>query len=149
MSWDIASELLKSFGHILVKHAQPKTIGILMKRYVDGFVLPVLKDRLAEYQAVAQTASRIWKDHGALEYWECVGDDLATDCSRTFTDMANASDDETVIFAWVIFESREARDEANEKIMSDPRMAKLLKSVNPIIDYQRMAHGGFKELVRG
>jgi len=140
---------MKNFGHVVTRHAQSETIGILIKRYVDGFVLPVPKNRLSEYQAIAQTASRIWTDHGALEYWECGGDDLDTDCSRTFTDMANASDGETVIFAWVVFESREARDEANEKIMTDSRMAELLKSVAPIMDYQRMAHGGFKELVRG
>ncbi|MFQ5733363.1 MAG: DUF1428 domain-containing protein [Planctomycetaceae bacterium] len=119
-----------------------------MKRYVDGFVLPVRKDRITDYRAIAEAASRIWKEHGALEYWECVGDDLHTECSRTFTDMTNATDDETVIFAWVVFESREARDAANEKIMADPRMADLIDRDDPIFDFQRMTHGGFQELVR-
>ena len=108
---------------------------------------------MPEYQAIAEAASKIWKEHGALEYWECVGDDLNTECTRSFTDMTNANDDETVIFAWAVFESRQARDAANEKIIADPRMAELMTGLtnpeNPIIDFQRMAHGGFKEIVRG
>jgi uncharacterized protein YbaA (DUF1428 family) len=124
-----------------------------MKRYIDGFVLPVPKQRLAEYQAIAEAAAQIWKEHGALEYSECVGDDLNTECTRTFAAMTNANDDETVIFAWAVFESRQARDAANEKIIADPRMAALMTGLtnpeNPIVDFQRMAHGGFKEIVRG
>lgn len=118
-----------------------------MKRYVDGFILPIPKDRVSDYQALAEAASKIWKEHGALEYWECVGDDLNTEGTRSFAEMTNASDGETVVFAWVIFESRAARDAANLKIMADPRMAALLDSQNPLLDFQRMAHGGFKELV--
>lgn len=124
-----------------------------MKRYIDGFVLPIPKQRVPEYQALAEAASRIWKEHGALEYWECVGDDLNTECTRSFADMTNANDEETVIFAWAVFGSREARDAANEKIIADPRMADLMTGLanpeNPIIDFQRMAHGGFREIVRG
>lgn len=124
-----------------------------MKRYIDGFILPIPKQRVPEYQAIAEAASKIWMEHGALDYWECVGDDLHTECSRTFTDMTHANDDETVIFAWAIFESRQARDAANEKIIADPRMAGLMTRLanpeNPLIDFQRMAHGGFKEIVRG
>ena len=123
-----------------------------MKRYIDGFVLPVPKQRLSQYQAIAEAAAKIWKEHGALEYWECVGDDLNTECTRSFADMTNANDDETVIFAWAVFESRQARDAANEKIIADPRMAELMTVLtnpeNPLIDFQRMAHGGFKEIVR-
>lgn len=124
-----------------------------MKRYIDGFVLPIPRQRVSDYQAIAEAAAKIWKDHGALEYWECAGDDLDTECSRSFADMANAGDDETVIFAWVIFESRQARDAANEAIMADPRMAELMNDLadpeNPIVDLQRMAHGGFNEIVGG
>ena len=124
-----------------------------MGHYVDGFVLPVPKQRVSEYQAIAEAASKIWMEHGALEYWECVGDDLNTECTRSFADMTNACDDETVIFAWAVFESRQARDAANEKIIADPRMAELMTGLtnpeSPIIDFQRMAHGGFKEIVRG
>lgn len=102
-----------------------------MAHYVDGFVLPVSRDRLDEYKRVAEAAAEIWKEHGALEYWECLGDDLNTECTRSFVDMTNATDDETVIFAWAIFESREARDAANEKIMADPRMAEQRRSILP------------------
>jgi uncharacterized protein YbaA (DUF1428 family) len=120
-----------------------------MKRYIDGFVLPIPKQRVAEYQAIAEAAAKIWKEHGALDYWECLGDDLHTDCSRTFTDMTGAKDDETVIFAWAVFESRAALDAANERIMADPRMNDLVDPKNPPFDVKRMAHGGFTELVRG
>ena len=123
-----------------------------MKRYVDGFVLPIPKQQVSNYEAIAQAAAEIWKEHGALEYSECLADDLQTDCSRSFVDMTNATKDETVIFAWAVFASRQARDTANEKIAADPRMAKLMAdltdSENPILDFQRMAHGGFTELVR-
>lgn len=120
-----------------------------MKQYVDGFVLPVAKDRIDDYQAIAEAASIIWREHGALEYRECVGDDLNTECTRSFVEMTSATDDETVIFAWAVFASREARDAANEKIMADPRMTDLMDRVAPIVDFQRMAHGGFKEIVAG
>lgn len=120
-----------------------------MAHYVDGFVLPIARDRLEAYQRIAEAAAVIWKEHGALDYWECVGDDLTTECSRSFTDMTNATDGETVIFAWAIFASRQARDEANEKIMADPRMAEIMNPEIPIFDTRRMAHGGFREIVRG
>lgn len=120
-----------------------------MAHYVDGFVLPVSRDRLDEYKRVAEAAAEIWKENGALEYWGCVGDDLTTECTRSFVDMTNATDDEAVIFAWAIFESREGRDAANEKILADPRMAELMDAVNPIVNFQRMAHGGFKEIIGG
>lgn len=128
------------------------THGNPMKRYIDGFVLPIPKHRVPEYQAIAEAAAKLWKEYGALEYWECVGDDLNTECSRSFPEMTKAKEDETVIFAWAVFESRQARDAANEKILADPRMAELLAGLtnpeNPIIDFQRMAHGGFREIVR-
>ncbi len=120
-----------------------------MARYIDGFVLPVPRDRLDDYKRVAEAAAGIWKKYGATDYWECVGDDLTTDCTRSFTDIANAAEGETVIFAWAVFESREARDAANEKIMADPQMAELGNTVNSMVDFKRMAHGGFRELVHG
>lgn len=120
-----------------------------MKKYVDGFVLPLAKERVDDYKTIAEAASRIWKEHGALDYWECVGDDLSIEGVRSFTEMAGANDDETVVFAWVVFESREARDAANEKIMADPRISKIMDPNDPIFDHTRMAMGGFNELVRG
>ena len=117
-------------------------------QYVDGFVLPVPKERMADYKAIVEAASEIWKEHGALEYWECVGDDLGTEKgTRSFADMTNATENENVIFGWVVFESREARDAANEKVAADPRMGELMDPENPIFDCQRMAYGGFKTIV--
>ena len=118
-----------------------------MAHYIDGFVIPVPRSRLDEYKRVAEAASENWKDHGALAYWECVGDDLRVEGVRSFKDLAAATDAETVVFAWVIFESRAARDAANEKIVADPRMTGLVDPENPIFDTQRMAYGGFQALV--
>ena len=119
-----------------------------MAYYIDGFVLPVRRDRLDEYKRIAESAAEIWKEHGALDYWECLGDDLDVEGTRSFLDLVAAADDEAVVFAWVVFESREARDAANEKIMADPRMADLIDPSNPIFDSKRMAYGGFQALVR-
>jgi uncharacterized protein YbaA (DUF1428 family) len=119
-----------------------------MTCYIDGFVLPVPRSRLDEYRRVAEAAAEIWKDHGALEYWECVGDDLNVEATCSFSDLVAASDDETVVFAWAVFESREARDAANQKIAADPRMGTLIDPSNPIFDSARMAYGGFRSLVR-
>lgn len=118
-----------------------------MSRYIDGFVLPIPRARINDYQRVAEAAAEIWKEHGALEYWECLGDDLNCEGLRSFSELATATEGETVVFAWVVFESREARDAANAKICSDPRMATLVDPDNPIFDSSRMAYGGFKPLV--
>jgi uncharacterized protein YbaA (DUF1428 family) len=118
-----------------------------MPRYVDGFVIPVPNDRIEDYRKVAEKASAIWKEHGALDYWECVGDDLDTKDMVSFKQLAGAGPDETVVFAWVVFESREARDQANVKIMADSRLIAMMDKDKPLFEYKRMAYGGFKELV--
>lgn len=118
-----------------------------MGKYIDGFVIPLKKDRVDDYKRIAEKAAAIWKEHGALDYWECVGDDLATNDMVPFPQLAQAGPDETVVFAWVVFASREARDRANEKIMADPRMKDMMDHDKPIFDYKRMAYGGFRELV--
>jgi uncharacterized protein YbaA (DUF1428 family) len=118
-----------------------------MGRYIDGFVIPVPKDRVEDYRRVAEKASAVWKDHGALDYWECVGDDLDVKDMVSFRQLTQAGPDETVVFAWVVFESREHRDRANERIMADPRLQEMVEKDKPIFDYKRMAYGGFKELV--
>jgi len=103
---------------------------------------------MADYKAIVEGAAEIWKEHGALEYWECVGDDLGTEKGTgSFTSMTNATEDENVIFGWVVFESREARDVANEKVAADPRMGELMDPENPIFDFHRMAYAGFKTMV--
>ena len=97
-----------------------------MARYVDGFVFPVPRDRLREYKRVAEAAAEIWKEHGALDYCEYVGDDLQLEGTRTFTDLVAATEDEAIVFGWVVFESREARDLANEKVAADPGLAAVI-----------------------
>ncbi len=119
-----------------------------MAHYIDGFVLPVPRDRLDEYKRVVEAAAEIWKEHGALDYREYVGDDLKLEGTRSFTDLVTATEDETIVFGWVVFDSREARDLANEKVAADPRMADLIESSNSGFDAKRMAYGGFQSLVR-
>lgn len=122
-----------------------------MSHYIDGFVLPVPRDRLDEYRRVVEAVAEIWKEHGALNYLEYVGDDLHLQGTRSFTDLVAASEDEVIVFGWVVFASREARDLANEKVASDPRMAELIGPLidpgNPVFVAERMAYGGFKSLV--
>ncbi len=118
-----------------------------MAHYIDGFVLPVPRDRLNEYKRVVEAAAEIWKEHGALDYWEYVGDDLNLEGTRSFTDLIAATEDETIVFGWVVFDSRETRDLANEKVAADPRMVDLIDSSNSGFDAKRMAYGGFQLLV--
>ncbi len=118
-----------------------------MARYIDGFVLPIPRDRLDEYKRVVETVAEIWKEHGALDYREYVGDDLYLDGTRPFTDLVDAKGDEAIVFGWVDFDSREARDLANEKVAADPRMADLIESSNSGFNAKRMGYGGFRRLV--
>ena len=118
-----------------------------MANYIDGFVLPIPRDRLGEYKRVVEAVAEIWKEHGALDYLEYVGDDLKLEGTRSFTDALAATEDETIVFGWVVFDSREARDLANEKVAADPRMADLIDASKIGFDAKRMAYGGFKMLV--
>ncbi|MBT8114027.1 MAG: DUF1428 domain-containing protein [Arenicella sp.] len=118
-----------------------------MANYIDGFVLPIPRDRLDAYQQVAEAVATIWKEHGALDYFEYVGDDMMLEGTSSFIDLVAAKDDEVIVFGWVAFASREARDLANEKVAADPRMAELIESSNTGFDATRMAYGGFKPLV--
>ena len=118
-----------------------------MANYIDGYVLPVSRERLGEYKLLVEAVADIWKEHGALDYREYVGDDLIRDGTRSFTDFAAATEDEVIVFGWVEFESRAARDLANDKVAADPRMADLINSSNSDFDAKRMSYGGFKSLV--
>jgi uncharacterized protein YbaA (DUF1428 family) len=119
-----------------------------MAHYIDGFVLPIPRNRLNEYKRVVEAVAEIWKEHGALDYREFVGDDLNLEGTLSFTDLVAATEEETIVFGWVVFDSREARDLANEKVAVDPRMADLIDSSNSGFDAKRMAYGGFQSLVR-
>ena len=118
-----------------------------MAPYVDGFVFPVPRDRLSEYKRLAEAAAGIWKEHGALDYREYVGDDLRLEGTRSFVDLLAATGDEVIVFGWVTFDSRAARDLANEKVAADPRMTELMEASDSGFDAARMAYGGFGSLV--
>ena len=96
-----------------------------MSQYVDGFVIPLSKDKIEEYRRLAEKAEQIWKEHGALEFWECIGDDMDTKEMVSFPQLVKTSPDETVVFSWVVFESREHRDQVNAKVMADPRLKEM------------------------
>lgn len=113
-----------------------------MGRYVDAFVAPVLKDRLEDYRQIAQLAGEIWREHGALEYVECIADDVKPGKVTSFPQSVDLKPDEIVIFAYIVYESREERDRVLEKVMKDPRM----KGPDDMpFDGMRMFWGGFQK----
>ena len=118
-----------------------------MANYIDGFVFPIRRDRLKEYRRLAEAAAEIWKEHGALNYCEYAGDDMELEGTRSFIDLVASAEDETIVFGWVEFDSREARDLTNKKVAADPRMADLMATSNSGFDAKRMAYGGFQSLV--
>ena len=117
-----------------------------MARYVDGFVLPVPKRKLAAYRRMASKAGKIWKEHGALEYVECAGDDLNIKFGLPFPKGIQSKAGETVVFSWIVYKSRAHRDRVNAKVMKDPRLTKDMDQEMPF-DCNRMLYGGFKTLV--
>ena len=114
--------------------------------YVDGFVLPVPKKNVEAYRRLAQKAGKIWREHGALEYRECVGDDLDVKIAVPFPRRIRLKPGETVVFSWIVFKSRAHRDRVNAKVMADPRIAQMCPESMPF-DCKRMVYGGFKILV--
>jgi len=116
-------------------------------RYVDGFVLPVPKKNVNAYVQMAKKASKIWREHGALEYRECVGDDLKVHYGLPFPRLTKLKPSETLVFAWIMYKSRAHRDRVNAKVMKDPRMNGLCDEKSMPFDIKRMAYGGFKVLV--
>jgi uncharacterized protein YbaA (DUF1428 family) len=118
-----------------------------MPQYVDGYVLPVPRKNLAAYRRMAQKASRIWRDHGALAYRECVGDDLNIKFCKPFPRGIRSKPGETIVFAWIVFKSRKHRDQVNARVMKDPRIANMCDSKEMPFDCKRMLYGGFKTIV--
>lgn len=118
-----------------------------MSKYVDGFVIPVPKDKLEDYKKMAAIGAEVWKSYGALDYYETVGDDLVQEGVTSFETLAGLSENEVVIFAWIVYESREERDRINALVMKDPRIAEGMSPENAPFDCKRMSYGGFKVLV--
>ena len=123
-----------------------------MTNYIDGFVLPIPRIYLGEYKKVAEEVAEIWKEYGAIAYFEFVGDDLSLEDTKSFIETVDAKEDEEIVFGWVVFPSKEIRDLANIKVPKDPRMTELVAPLtNPeklIFDASRMVYGGFKPLVQ-
>jgi len=115
--------------------------------YVDGFLLPVPKKNLAAYRAMAKAAGKVWKEHGALEFRECVGDDLDSKMGTPFKRYLKLKPGETAMFSWIVYKSRAHRDRVNAKVMKDPRLDAMMKNKKMPFDSKRMAYGGFKGLV--
>jgi uncharacterized protein YbaA (DUF1428 family) len=119
-----------------------------MGNYVDGFVLPVPKANVEAYRRIAEDAGKVWREYGALDYVECVADDVKSGELTSFPQSVKLEPDETVVFAWIVYESREHRDRVNEQVMKDPRMTGMDPKSMPF-DGKRMFWGGFKVLVQG
>lgn len=118
-----------------------------MPNYVDGYVLPVPKRKLAAYRKMAALAAKVWKDHGALDYKECVGDDLKATFALSFLKGIATKPGETVVFAWVLYTSRAHRDRVNARVMKDPRLAAMCDPKHMPFDASRMIYGGFQVMV--
>jgi uncharacterized protein YbaA (DUF1428 family) len=116
-------------------------------RYVDGFVIPVPKRKVEAYRRTAQKAGKVWLEHGALEFRECVGDDLKIKGMVSFTRAGRARSGETVFFSWIVYKSRAHRDRVNAKVMKDPRLEDMMDPKAMPFDAKRMVYGGFKVLV--
>jgi len=114
-------------------------------RYVDGYVLPVPKKNLKTYSRMARMGKKMWMKHGALDYKECVGDDLKTQWGIPFPRMMKLKPGETVVFSFVVFKSRAHRDRVNAKVMKE--MEKMGEPKDMPFDFRRMVYGGFKVMV--
>jgi uncharacterized protein YbaA (DUF1428 family) len=118
-----------------------------MAHYVDGYVLPVPKKNLRTYQRIAQKAGKIWREHGALDYKECVGDDLNVKWGVPFPKQIKTKPSETVVFSFITFKSRAHRDSVNAKVMEDKRLTAMMDASSMPFDCKRMVYGGFKTIV--
>lgn len=116
-------------------------------KYVDGFVIPLPTKNVEAYRRIARKAGKIFKELGALEYRECVGDDLKVKMGLPFAETVKAKRNETVVFSWIVYKSRAHRDAVNAKVMKDPRLLKMMEQGAMPFDVSRMAYGGFKVIV--
>ncbi|AKU23204.1 DUF1428 domain-containing protein [Massilia sp. MB5] len=115
--------------------------------YVDGFLVPVSQKNIDAYREMAQKAGAIWREHGALQFRECMADDVKPGVHTSFPQAVKQEEDELVMFSWIVYESREQRDIINEKVMNDPRMKEMMDPAKFPFDGKRMIFGGFKMIV--
>ena len=120
-----------------------------MAEYVDGFVVPIKKDKVEEYREMSAKVGELYREFGATEYKECVADDVSPGEVTSFPRSVNLEDDELVVFSWIKYGSRAERDEINGKVMSDQRMKDMMEGGDPddIMDPKRMFFGGFEVIV--
>ena len=118
-----------------------------MSKYIDGFVIPVSKRKLEAYRKMSAKAGKVWREYGALDYKECVGDDVNTKFGLPFPKLAKAKSGEVVVFSYILYKSRKHRDQVNAKVMKDPRLADMCGSKDMPFDPKRMSYGGFKVFV--
>jgi uncharacterized protein YbaA (DUF1428 family) len=116
-----------------------------MARYVDGFVVPVPKKSLAAYRRMAQKSGKVWREHGAVSYTECVADDVKKGKVTSFPQSVKLKPGETVVFGWIEYKSRKDRDRIMAKVMNDPRLADMFEEMP--FDGMRMFWGGFKPII--
>lgn len=116
-------------------------------KYVDGFVVPVPKKDLQAYRRIAQKAGKVWMEHGALEYVECVADDVKPGKLTSFPQSVKLKPNEVVVFSYIVYKSRAQRDRINKKVMADPRLKSMMDPKAMPFDVKRMFYGGFKTLV--
>jgi uncharacterized protein YbaA (DUF1428 family) len=115
--------------------------------YVDGFLLPLPKSNIEKYKDIATRCGAIWMEYGALQYRECIADDVKPGKLTSFPQSVHLKEDETVVFSWIVYESRAHRDEVNEKVMKDPRMTEMMNPESMPFDGKRLIYGGFDMLV--
>jgi uncharacterized protein YbaA (DUF1428 family) len=120
-----------------------------MARYVDGFIVPVPRRKIADYRRMAQKAGRIWREHGALDFVECLAEDVKPGKLTSFPQSVKLKANETVVFSWITYKSRAHRDRVNTKVMADPRLKDMLDPKAMPFDGKRMIYGGFAVLVQG
>ena len=118
-----------------------------MAQYVDGFVLPIPKKNLDAYRRIARKCGKVWREHGALDYKECVAEDVKRGKVTSFPQSVELKRGEVVVFSWITYKSRAQRDKVNKKVMSDPRLAKLMDPEESPFDSSRMVYGGFEVIV--
>jgi uncharacterized protein YbaA (DUF1428 family) len=118
-----------------------------MAQYVDGFIIAIPASNLDRYRKVATEAGKLWREHGALGYTETLAQDVARGQVTDFYRSVDCKEGETVVFSWIEYESREHRDQVNEKVMVDERMKRMMEESGDIFDAQRMIYGGFEVIV--
>ena len=119
-----------------------------MPNYVDGFVLPIPKRNMSAYRRMARKAGKVWREHGALDYVECIADDVKPGKHTSFPQSVKLKPGEVVWFSYIVYKSRRHRDSVLKKVMADPRLAKMMDPKAMPFDGKRMFWGGFKVAVR-